>query len=111
MSARDAARARWRADLHEFGAAALDSAGLADMANKSTIQAVSLREYADLMDELAAAKAAYDPEVSASVAVLRDVKQRVIAFRAAERTFGGPRIGVIDNIAEPSDDELTALGY
>lgn len=105
MSTRDAARARWRADLHEFGAAALTSAGLTSMADESTTQAVALREYATLMDELAAAKAAGDP------VALRAKKIEVMAFRAAERTFGSPRPGVLNNFAEPSDDELTALGY
>lgn len=105
MSTRDAARARWRADLHDFGAAALNSAGLTGLATDNAASAFSLREYADLMDSLAAAKAAGDP------VALRAVKTEVIAFRAAERTFGPPRVGVVSDFPEPSDDELAASGY
>ena len=105
MSTKDAARARWRADLHEYGAAALRVGGLNDMAAQSDAKAASLREYADLLDDLAAAKEAGDPDE------LRAVKQQVLAFRQAARSSNDIRPGVMDNFTEPSDDELIALGY
>jgi hypothetical protein len=105
MSHPDAARARWRADLREFGAAALDAAGLADMAAEHTAEAASLRAYADLMDELAAAKAGGDRNT------IKEVSVRVAAFRKERRTAGPPTIGLVHNFSEPSDAELIAQGY
>lgn len=105
MSARDAARARWRADLLEYGAAALAGAGLDRQAEESTIAAAENRWYADLMDELAAAKAGDDPHV------LREVKQKVRDYRKNRRESGPPALVSVNNFAEPSDDELIALGY
>jgi predicted RNA-binding protein with PUA domain len=105
MSIRDAARARWRADLHEYGAAALRIGGLNDMAVANDAEAASLRAYAVLMEELAAAKAAGDP------VVLRAKKLEVVAFREARRSSNVIRPVTMDNIAEPSDDDLIALGY
>ena len=105
MSVRDAARAKWRADLHEFGADRLRFAGLADMAEASVAAAASLRAYADLMVELAAAK------VDGNPVILKDVKVRVANFRRVSRTGGTPRPGVLDNFEEPSDAELIEMGY
>lgn len=106
MSVRDAARANWRADLHEFGAAALRSAGLDAMADVSDREVVTQRAYAALMVELAAAKAGDNH------AVLRDVKLRVVAFRKAWRTSDAPSsAGAVNRISEPSDSELVESGY
>lgn len=105
MSTRDAARAKWRADLHEYGSAALRVGGLEAMALDSDAEAARLREYADLLDDLAAAKAGGDPEV------LRTVKQQIRAHRQAVRLSNVIRPGVMDNFTEPSDDELIAMGY
>ena len=63
------------------------------------------RTYADLMVELAAAKAGNDP------VVLRDTKIKVAAYRETQRLFGAPRPGVINNFSEPSDAELIEAGY
>lgn len=105
MSTTDAARARWRADLHEYGSAALRVGGLEAMAVDSDTEAARLRDYANLLDALAAAKAGGDPEV------LRTVKQQILAHRQAARSSNAVRPGVMDNFTEPSDDELIALGY
>jgi hypothetical protein len=105
MSERDARRARWRADLHEYGADALASAGLTQMAETSIKSAASLRQYADLMDRLTAAKAGTDKNA------LREVKIEVIAFRKEQREHGIARPGVLNDFAEPSDDDLIELGY
>ena len=106
MSVRDASRARWRADLHEFGSAALRSAGLDAMADVSDREVATQRAYADLMTELAAAKA------DGNSAVLRDVKTRVVAFRKAWRTSDAPSsAGAVNHISEPSDAELVESGY
>jgi hypothetical protein len=109
MSHTDAARARWRADLREFGAGALDSAGLSDMAAEHLAEAASLRTYADLMVDLATAKDAFAalPEAAA----LAVVKDTVVAFRRNRRTVGPPTVGLVNNFSEPSDAELIALGY
>jgi hypothetical protein len=132
MSHTDAARARWRADLREFGAGALDSAGLSDMAAEHLAEAASLRTYADLMVDLATAKEAfaaardavpfptshagldaYLAEVAAlpEAAALAVVKDTVVAFRRNRRTVGPPTVGLVNNFSEPSDAELIALGY
>lgn len=105
MSRTDAARARWRADLHEYGAAALRIGALGGLADASDNEAASLRDYATLMDALADAKDAGDETV------LRTVKAEVLAFRQAARGSNTIRPGVLDNFVEPSDAELTALGY
>jgi len=105
MSNRDAARAKWRADLHEYGAAALRIGGLNDMADASDAETANLRAYALLMEELAAAKTGGDAEA------LRAKKLEVNAFRQAARSSNVVRPGAIDNFAEPSDDDLIALGY
>jgi hypothetical protein len=102
---RDAARARWRADLREFTGTALRSAGLDAMADQAEAEIRDEREYADLMDELAAAKAGDDRDV------LHDVKRRVTDWRRARRTGGVIRPGVVNNFAEPTDDELAEMGY
>lgn len=105
MSTRDSARARWRADLHEYGAAALRVGGLTAMADDSDAEAARLRNYADLIDDLAAAKAGTDK------VALRNAKQAVLAHRQASRSGNAIRPGIIDNFAEPSDDDLIAMGY
>lgn len=105
MSARDSARARWRADLQDYGAAALRTAGLVDMADKTEKEAAANRAYAALMDELAAAKAEGDPDK------LRAVKLRVRAYRETTRSSGPVRIGIVNDFAEPSDAELIEMGY
>lgn len=105
MSLRDAARANWRADLQEYTAEAMRSAGLTDLADEQDREAASKREYAALMTELADAKAAGDKTV------LDGVKRRVIAFRHAMRTSAGSRPITLDNFSEPSDSELIAQGY
>lgn len=112
MSKTDAARARWRADLHEYGASALKNAGLKEMAADSSEEVAYLRAYADLMDELADAKAAHASDATpATLAVLKDVKNRVVAFRSSAANANRPTPGVVNNISEPSDSELTELGY
>lgn len=113
MSERDARRARWRADLHEYGAAALRSAGLDAMADASDAEIAWGRAYADLLQELGEAKAARaaDPGSSAALLVLQDVKARIVAFRQALRVSDVPRPGIVNNISEPSDAELIELGY
>lgn len=112
MSKTDAARARWRADLHEYGAAALKGAGLEEMAADSTAEVDYLRAYADLMEELSDAKEAfYAKKSEASRAVLDNIKRRVHDFRVASASTARPTPGVINNISEPSDSELEELGY
>lgn len=105
MSARDARRARWRADLRDFTSTAMRSAGLEAMADQHEATIRDERVYADLMDELAAAKAGDDREV------LQDVKRRVTDFRKAQRTDAAIRPGVVNDFAEPTDDELIEMGY
>jgi len=105
MSQSDARRARWRADLHDYGSAALRAAGFANMADEHAAAAAEQRTYAELMDALAAAKAGSDP------VVLRDVKLQVCTYRQTQRLLGAPRPGVIDNFSEPTDAELTEAGY
>ena len=106
MSESDARRARWRADLHEYGGAAARAAGLTRLADDSDVAAATNRDYADLMVELAAAKAGTD------IAVIKEVKTRVVAFRAAWRgDVDQPRVGIINNFTEPTDAELIGLGY
>ena len=61
MSQSDARRARWRADLNDYGSAALRAAGFTAMADEHAAAAAEQRTYADLMVELAAAKAGNDP--------------------------------------------------
>ena len=75
MSQSDARRARWRADLNDYGSAALRAAGFTAMADEHAAAAAEQRTYADLMVELAAAKAGNDP------VVLRDTKIKVAAYR------------------------------
>jgi len=104
MSVQDAARARWRADLHEYGSAAARGAGLKAQADSSAKEAVAHREYADLMTELADAKAA------GNAGALVAVKNRVAAFRAAWRT-NADRVGVVSDFSEPSNAELIEMGY
>ena len=105
MSQSDARRARWRADLNDYGSAALRAAGFTAMADEHAAAAAEQRTYADLMVELAAAKAGNDP------VVLRDTKIKVAAYRETQRLFGAPRPGVINNFSEPTDAELIAQGY
>lgn len=102
---RDAARARWRADLRDFSSQALRTAGLDAMADQAEAAIADEREYADLMDELAAAKAGDDK------AVLDEVKGRVVEWRRARRTSGSIQPGVVNNFAEPTDTELIEQGY
>lgn len=112
MSKTDAARARWRADLHEFGSSALKKAGLDEMAAGSEDEIKYLRAYAVLMDELANAKEAYySNSTDAAKAVLHDVKLRVHQFRSSAVNANRPTPGVVNNISEPSDAELVKLGY
>lgn len=105
MSQRDAARARWRADLREFTSTALHSAELDGMAEEIDAQIVVERDYADLMDELAAAKAGDDNDL------LKEVKLRVVEFRRHQRDNGAIRPGVVNNFMEPTDIKLTQEGY
>ena len=105
MSQSDARRARWRADLNDYGADALRSAGLPAMADEHATAAAEQRTYAHLMDALAAAKAGNDPQV------LHDVKLQVAAYRQTQRLLGTPRPGIINNFSEPTDAELIEAGY
>lgn len=112
MSKTDAARARWRADLHEFGSSALKKAGLDEMAAGSEEEIKYLRAYADIMDELANAKESYySNPTDAARAVFNDVKLRVHQFRSSAANASRPTPGVVNNISEPSDAELVKLGY
>ncbi len=111
MSLRDAARANWRADLHEFGSAGLRAGGLEGMAVDSDARAERHRAYASLMIELHAAKTAYaDNPTEATKAVLDEIKLRVTAFRANGRV-NVPQMLRVDNFNEPSDAELAEMGY
>lgn len=105
MSHPDARRARWRADLHEFGASVLSGAGLNKMADEHTEQAASLRDYAVLIEDLALAKAGDSPEA------LHAAKIAIRNFRQAQREGGIPVPRVMNDFVEPSDDELIAQGY
>lgn len=111
MSLRDAARANWRANLHEFGSAGLRAGGLDAMADANDARVARNRAYAALMVELHEAKTAYtaDPNTGTK-AVLDDVKQRVVAHRVDERT-NHPQILSVNNFLEPSDAELAEMGY
>jgi hypothetical protein len=109
---RDAARARWRADLREFTGIALRSAGLDAMADQAEAEIRDERAYADLIDELAAAKDAHaDAGTDATRDALQEVKVRVADFRRSRREGGTPTPGIVNNFAEPSDAELIELGY
>lgn len=111
MSLRDAARANWRADLHDYAAAGMAAGGLTGMADQATAEANHKREYAALMVELANAKAGYTADRSVGPkAILDDVKRRVAAFRLAERT-DTVRVGIVNDFSEPSDSELQEMGY
>lgn len=111
MSLRDAARANWRADLHEYAAAGMAAGGLSGRADDEAAQAASKREYAALMVELANAKAGFAADGSLGPkAILDDVKQRVVAFRRDER-LKGVSVRTLDNFIEPSDAELVEQGY
>lgn len=105
MSQPDARRARWRADLHEYGAAVLNDAGLTNMADEHATRASALRDYAALVEELAGAKASGD------AVAIRDAKRAVVDFRRIERETGAATPAAVNNFAEPSDDDLIALGY
>lgn len=112
MSARDAARCRWRADLHEYGAAAMRSAGLEAMADENAARAVHLREYADLLDELAAAKAAREANPSPETReAVKEVSTRIDAFRVAAADNQPPQAAFVNNFSEPTDAELIEMGY
>ena len=91
--------------LNDYGSAALRAAGFTAMADEHAAAAAEQRTYADLMVELAAAKAGNDP------VVLRDTKIKVAAYRETQRLFCAPRPGVINNFSEPSDAELVEAGY
>ena len=105
MSHPDARRARWRADLLDYGAAAQASVGLDGLAAAAGRAADEQRTYADLADMLAEAKATGDPDVIA------DAKRIVHATRAAWRGTARDGAATIDNFTEPSDAELIELGY
>jgi len=113
MSQSDARRARWRADLHDYGADALRTAGLPAMADEHATAAAEQRTYAELMDELAAAKAgnAANPGSEWHATNLRATKIKVAAYRETQRLLGAPRPGVINNFSEPTDAELIEAGY
>lgn len=102
----DVARARWRADLWEYTAAALDSVGLTDDADAKRAKIKNAREFADACERFETLKAtARDtPEYEAA-------RAEFIALRTARRVAkGGPvdnaRISSVNNFSEPSDDEL-----
>lgn len=103
MSTPDSRRARWRADLLDYGAALQASVGLDGPAASATAKAAVNREMADLADELAEAKATGTD--------LAAVKRRVHERRSQLR--GGRGLGneTVDNFAEPTDAQLIEMGF
>lgn len=120
MGCTTANRERWRADLRDFHAAAYDKGGLTAEADAKRSEAELGRVYADLCDELEAARAAALDENgrsngdAAAWRAFKDAQAEVRAFRELWRGIGevtGTRSGksaVVNNFAEPSDEELAS---
>jgi hypothetical protein len=100
MSKMDAARANWRADLCEYHAAVLSEAGATVQAAEEQARADFHRTYASLMVELADAKASGDP------AVLSQAKNKLSAFRKANKGDGIPSPAPLSDFIEPTNEEL-----
>lgn len=102
MTAANAARFRWRADLLDYHAAHLPNFDTTKDDKQS--DAARLREEADLMDAYNAAVAAKSrPAVRALGRQLREVRHAGRLIREA-RGQSGP--AVLDNFSEPSDYDL-----
>lgn len=104
MTHRDAARARYTADQHSQAAIVARAAGRDVEAEQLDQQAATCNAYATLMIDLENAKATGDR------VALHTMKHLVMAFRSDIRN-GTQRPGVIDHITEPTDQQLTELGY
>lgn len=113
MSNTDVARANWRADLHEYGSAALRAAGFDGMADEHEASAVRFREEASIAAALADAKETYRASEKTDVdrAAYNAAKVAVQNARRAIRETGAPRPGIVDNLSEPTAAELIEQGY
>jgi hypothetical protein len=102
----DVARARWRADLFEYAAAALRSVGFTQEADGKDAKAHNAREFADacerfeVLRESEKGSAAYDA-----------AREAFLEIRSARRAAGAnePAVKTINNFSEPSDDELLGV--
>lgn len=113
MSTVDVARANWRADLHEYGAAALRQSGFNGMADEHDASAARFREEASIAAALTDAKETYAASAKTDVdkAAYNAAKVAVQNARRALRESGAPRPGVVDHFSEPTAAELKDMGY
>jgi hypothetical protein len=100
METVDAARCLWRAELHEIAAAAHEQEGRYKAARESYERAQSERQYADLLEELNAAKTSGDR------ATLQDVKLKLSEYRKSVRSMTAPSPVALHHLEEPSNEEL-----
>lgn len=107
----NAARAEWRADLHEYAAAGKASFGDTAGAEASRREAENLRREADLSLRFVAAKEAHDElQADALAQELRAHRQQWRSERS-DPARGVPALSILNNFTEPSDsDHLTAGG-
>ena len=107
----NAARAEWRADLHEYAAAGKAGFGDKAGAEASLREAANLRREAELSLRYVAAKEAKDElQMDSLAAELRAHRQQWRSERS-DPARGVPALSILNNFEEPSDaDHLAAKG-
>lgn len=101
----DVARARWRADLLDYGAAGHEGFGDTSTADQKRAEAERMRAFADANEEYENAIHGLDRNSDE----FRRAQEKFVAARLAsrmKRLDEGVSVAVVNNFPEPSDDEL-----